>query len=428
MRKKDRSRQDASRESYQSLSSKLAATNRRQMRAFRRFRLCFLQIAFLFLFCFPVSADIIDANPANYRTLLPLLQAGDTLRLAPGNYTQGLPIWNMNGQPGLPIVIDGPSSGPPAVFEGRSCCNTVSIGDSSYIEIRNIEIDGLDLEVDAVKAESTAVSASHITLDGLTIVNHGANQQIVGISTKCPTWGWIIRRCIIVGAGTGMYLGDSDGSAPFVDGLIEYNLVRDTIGYNAQIKHQVDRPDLPGMPSVARTIIRHNVFSKAQGGATGGNARPNLLVGHWPLTGSGSTDIYEIYGNVFFDNPTEALFQGEGNIALYSNLFRNASGTAVNIQPHNDVPRLIRVFYNTVVASGTGIHVTGGSSSFTQEVTANGSFAATPITGGLQSENVTGTYAEAASHLVNPYGPPGAVDFISHRWNDARPCVRHNVD
>ena len=31
---------------------------------------------------------------------------------------------------------------------------------------------------------------------------------------------------------------------------------------------------------------------------------------------------------------------------------------AIAIQPHNDVPRLIRVFNNTVVANGTGIRVT----------------------------------------------------------------------
>ncbi len=34
------------------------------------------------------------------------------------------------------------------------------------------------------------------------------------------------------------------------------------------------------MPTADRkTIIRHNVFSKANNAATGGNARPNLLVG-----------------------------------------------------------------------------------------------------------------------------------------------------
>ena len=52
-------------------------------------------------------------------------------------------------------------------------------------------------------------------------------------------------------------------------------------------------------------------------------ARPSLLVGHFPLTGAGRNDVYEIYGNFFWQNPTEALFQGEGNIALYDNVFVN---------------------------------------------------------------------------------------------------------
>ena len=73
-------------------------------------------------------------------------------------------------------------------------------------------------------------------------------------------------------------------------------------------------------------VIRRNVFSKSSNSSTGSLARPNLLVGHSPLSGTGVDDRYEIYGNFFFQNPTEALFQGEGNVALYDNLFVNASG------------------------------------------------------------------------------------------------------
>ena len=75
-------------------------------------------------------------------------------------------------------------------------------------------------------------------------------------------------------------------------------------------------------------------------------ARPSLLVGHFPLTGAGRNDVYEIYGNFFWQNPTEALFQGEGNIALYDNVFVNDFGDAVNIQPQLDVPWMIRIFDN----------------------------------------------------------------------------------
>ena len=351
---------------------------------------------------------VYNGTPANYLSLLAILQPGDTLSLAAGAYPDGLPIHDMNGTAGNPIIITGPASGPRAVFTGRDCCNTVSIEDSSYIEIYNLELDGQGRAGDGVKAESTANSAHHITLENLYIHGHDADQQIVGINTKCPAWDWIIRRNIIDTAGTGIYLGDSNGSAPFVRGLIEGNLIVDTVGYNMQIKHQNPRLPVSGMPTGDNeTIIRHNVFSKANNAASGGNARPNLLVGHWPSSGTGANDVYLIYGNFFYQNPVgEPLFQGEGNVALYNNLFLNNNGSAVGIQPHNDVPKMIRVFNNTVVASGTGISVTGGDSGFEQKVIGNAAFANTPINAADTADNITDSYANAVGYLVNPGGSP----------------------
>jgi hypothetical protein len=359
-------------------------------------------------------ATTFAGTPSNYLPLVAALQPGDTLLLGPGTYTGGLSFSGVQGLPGLPIVVSGPESGAPAVFEARSCCNTVSITDSSYIEIRNLELDGLGLDgVDAVKAEGPSGDANfahHITVLNLYIHGHDASQQTVGISTKCPAWDWVIRGNVIASAGTGMYLGNSDGSAPFVNGLVEGNLVVDTIGYNVQIKHQNDRPALPGMPASGTTIVRHNVFSKANNASTGPDARPNLLVGHWPLSGPGQDDFYLIYGNFFWANPTgEALFQGEGNVALYDNLLVNNSGPAVWIQPQNDVPREIRVFNNTVVASTTGIKVSGGAPGHLQKVIGNAAFAATPISAADQAGNVTGTLGAAATFLANPAGDPAAT-------------------
>jgi len=351
----------------------------------------------------------VDADPSNYRSLLPALGPGDRLRLAAGTYALGLPIDALNGQAGRCIVIEGPETGPRAAFTGRSCCNTVSITDSSYVAIRNLELDGMGLAVDAVKAESPSVSAHHITLENLDIHGHGADQQIVGINTKCPAWNWVVRRNVITGAGTGMYFGDSDGSAEFVAGLVEHNLVRDTIGYNMQVKHQNTRSTGLGMPATAQTVIRHNVFSKAQGYSTGANARPNLLVGHWPLSGAGANDVYLIYGNFFHQNPSEALFQGTGHVALYANVFLNDFGDAVSFQFHEGGSvRNAEVFHNTVVASGDGIRVTGAEAGYTQRVRANAAFSPQPISAPGQSDNVAAAYAAAGSYLTNPTAPPGA--------------------
>lgn len=351
----------------------------------------------------------LTADPSSYRALLGGLGPGDRLLLAAGTYTQGLPITGLNGAAGRCIVIEGPES-PRAVFIARDCCNTVAVNDSSYLVVRNLELDGQGRAVDGVKAESPSVAAHHITLENLVIRGHGADQQIVGISTKCPAWNWVIRRCTIVGAGTGVYLGNSDGSAEFVNGLVEHNLVRDSIGYDMQIKHQNIRDTGIGEPASGTTLIRHNVFSKAQGASSGPDARPNLLVGHWPLAGAGASDVYEVYGNFFHQNPVEALFQGEGNIALYDNVFLNDSDpgiAAIAIQPQNDVPKAVQVFHNTVVAAGPGIRVAGGDPGFQQQVRANAVFAGLPIEAADTLDNVEDVYGAAPSYLVNPTGPVG---------------------
>lgn len=353
------------------------------------------------------------ATPNNYRQLVRQLQAGDRLRLEPGVYAHGLAVHDLAGSAERPIVIEGSPGEPPATFIARPNHNTVSIIDSSHVHIRHLRLEGRALPVDAVKAEGHAQWAHHITLEDLAIHGHDHDQQTVAISTKCPAWGWVIRRNVIVGAGTGMYFGNSDGRAPFVAGLIERNLIVDTLGYNLQIKHQQPRPELLSMPSEkSATIIRHNVFSKARYGSKE-MARPNVLVGHWPLTGPGADDQYIIYGNFFYQNPHEALFQGEGNIALYNNLFVNHVGDAVRIQPHNDTPRAVDVFYNTVVAAGAGIRLMRreGDLAYPQRIAGNAIFAAKPLANDFADVNVTGGYGEASSYLLRPFAPPGEMDL-----------------
>lgn len=354
-------------------------------------------------------AAVIAANPTNYRTLLDGLQPGDTLQLASGTYTQGLPLDAKTGTASAPIVIRGPDD-QSAVFTARDCCNTVQLDATSYVQVVNLTLDGL--HKDGPFGVDARNNSHHITLENLKIVNHDGSQQTVGISTKGTAWNWVIRRNTIIGAGTGIYLGSSDGSWPFVAGLIEYNVILDTIGYNMEIKHQIARPTGTGLPTGdSRTIIRHNVFSKTSATVGSDGARPNLLVGHFPLSGAGANDLYEIYGNFFYQNPTEALFQGEGNIALHDNVFVNSAGDAANIQAHEDKPRTVTVYHNTVVAAGGGLHISGADTNFVQKLIGNASFAATPLAGPNQQSNITGTYAQAATYLNAPYAAIGSLDL-----------------
>ncbi len=360
------------------------------------------------------TQNVIKANPSSYLNLVRSLQPGDTLELAAGDYdvvgdVPGLPLFNLNGTASQPIVITGPASGAPARLLGRSTHNTVRLSGSSYLVIRNLEIDGRDLGGAGVAAQGVN---HHITLENLTIRGVGSDQQVVGISLVAgPNWNWTIRGNTILGAGTGMYLGNSDGTNAFVAGLIENNLIRDSIGYNLQIKHQAFRPALAGMPTgKSVTVIRNNVFSKGMNSAAGSMARPNLLVGHFPPSGSGAEDHYEIYGNFFWQNPTEALFQGEGNIGFYGNLLVNHTGAGVNIQPHHDVPKEVRVFGNTVVAKNSGIRVSGVSAGHAQRVQANAVFSDQPIAAADQRDNQTGGYDQAPAFLAAPHAGLGAFD------------------
>jgi len=384
------------------------------MKHIQKFSISFLFPLFLAVSLLTASAfgSVIFATPSNYLSFLATLHPGDTLLLAQGNY-YGLPIYNINGTPTNPIIITGPDTDPPPVILGSSGASTVRLDNSSYVTIRNLEVNCRNLGGDGVNSQGIT---HHITLENLYIHGFSDEQGTVGISTnRAPVWNWIIRNNVITDGGTGMYLGNSDGNEPFIAGIIENNIIYDTIGYNIEIKQQNPRPtDIPGIPTADNvTIIRNNVFGKANNTSTGDMSRPNLLVGHWPLSGAGMNDVYEIYGNFFYQNPTgEPLFQGEGNIALYNNLFFNSVGEGIWIQPHYDVPRTIRIFNNTVVARDSGIKVTGGSTLYQQRVIGNAIYSSNPIQASDRSYNITDSYQNASLYLSNPFGNLGQKDFF----------------
>ena len=353
----------------------------------------------------------LSAGPDDYRDVLSTLQPGDTLQLSPGDYARGLPI-SVNGEDGRCIVIEGPTSGPRPRILGSDAFNLIAFRGASWVKVRHLDLDGMGMAGFGVASQDADVPVHHIVIEDLDMQGFDANQQITGISTKTPAWDWIIRGNVIRSAGTGLYLGNSDGRQPFIRGLIERNVVLNTIGYNMQIKHQnaEGREDLgiAEMPNEATTIIRHNVFVKAENGSSGGNARPNLLVGHFPPRGSGLNDQYLIYGNFFYENPNENLFQGEGNVAMYANVLVSTTGGGINIQPHNDVPKEVHVFHNTVVTAGRGISITGADGAFEQTARWNVSCAGSPIRNDdVLTDNVELDFA-ACSALTNPSGVPDA--------------------
>ena len=370
---------------------------------------CLLSV--LLLASAPALAVDIEAGPDDYLPQLSQLRPGDRLLLRPGDYKRGLPLHRLSGTAEQPIVIEGH---PGARFLAHPGANTISLVDVEHLVVRGLELDGRNQPVDAVKAEGHGRYAHHITLENLHIHDHAASQQNVGISSKCPAFGWIVRNNRIERVGTGMYFGDSDGSDPFVAGRIENNQVFDTIGYNLQIKHQNPRPaDMPEADARHDTIIRGNLFAKETAWPDPA-ARPNVLIGHAPTSGPGSEDRVLVHANVFWQNPSEALFQGEGNLAIYNNVFVNSSGHAVHIQPHNDVPRRLDVFHNTVLARGHGIRVLtreGQAPAWPQRIMRNLVFAAQPYSGGESIDNLGGGVDNAARFLKKPYAEPDRLDL-----------------
>ena len=140
--------------------------------------------------------------------------------------------------------------------------------------------------------------------------------------------------------------------------LIENNLIQDTIGYNMEIKDQISIPEVPGMPTgPTSTIIRNNVFVKDDQPSPDGN-RPNLLVGAFPTGGPGSHNLYEIYGNFFFHNHRDALFQGSGRISLHDNVFVDGpyDYPAVVLRRQSFPLRVAYVYNNTIYTTERGIH------------------------------------------------------------------------
>ena len=355
-----------------------------------------------------VQAKTYTADAGNYIQTLHLLSPGDTLQLEPGYYRGGLRLHGLHGEEGAPITITGPRVGPRSVLLGRPGHNTVSIKNAAYVTVRDLELDGRGAFVDAVKAEGNADYAHHITLENLHIHNYAHEQQSVGISTKCPAWDWVVRGNLIEEVGTGMYFGNSNGRDPFIGGLIEGNTIVNTIGYNLQIKHQVSRPSLQGIPTNRRfTVIRRNQFEKAHDSSSGVAARPNVLVGHFPLRGAGSDDGHLIYQNLFFQNSEEALFQGEGNISLYSNLFFNSypvNVPAIVIQPHNGEVGDVKVFFNTVVHPKAGIRLARKrtADSAATVLIGNAIFSAEPLQGADPGANFLADYNSVNRMLVSP--------------------------
>jgi len=375
-----------------------------------------LFVSSILLYASASRAADINADPSNYVQLLGMLKPGDRLVLAAGTYTQGLSISNLNGSEASWFTITGPTSGPAAIFEGNPCCNTVELTNSSFVAIENITVDGKGIDgVFGVSAKnSTNNVVHHIRVENCMFIGQNGSQQTVAISTKTPTYGWVIRGNVIDGAGTGMYLGNSNYAEPFVGGIIEYNLIRNTIGYNLQIKNQNVWPTHPALPNenAPRTILRHNVFIKDDTPSPDG-VRPNVFLGGPPPSGPGAETLVEVYGNLFVHNASESLLQATGRVSIHDNIFVDASDIAVRVAPHDGFALLgVRLYDNTFYSAKRAVFL-GTPPSEGDVVTGNLVFADTAFDGPFMGlgTNLIDTVANAGSYVNKPSIVLGDMDL-----------------
>ncbi|MCK6459527.1 MAG: right-handed parallel beta-helix repeat-containing protein [Planctomycetes bacterium] len=357
-------------------------------------------------------AETYKAGTWDYTRVLKQLEPGDTMILEEGDYP-GMPEIRLKGRPDAWIVIRGADGGERPRILAQEDRNTIEIRDSCYVAIENLTLDGRD------RGGAFAVSASekpshHIRIENCMIVGHGYDQSQVAISTKAPTWNWVIRRNTVVAAGTGAYLGDSDGSEPFVGGLIEYNLFLDARGYNMQIKHQNPRDvsKIPGLPTTPqKTIIRHNVFLKGELENDSGE-RPNLLIGALPTRGPGSEDSYEVYGNLFYHNHRESLLQAEGRVSIHDNVFVDCTGDGIHLQNHYGKLQRAYVYNNTFFGVETAIRFVHPATD-DHLVAGNLMFSGQALAGAYtkESRNLHVAVANAKDYVRNPSLVLGKMDF-----------------
>ena len=382
---------------------------------------CFLLLTSLASFVSAAELKTKRSNPENYRSIISTLVAGDTLMLEAGVYPRGLPLTACNGTAEDWITIQGPANGVAEIRQSQEA-NCVELRQCSYVALKSLLIQGEGSSgipgLFGISAQGGAKnSVHHILIEDCTISDWCTSQQAVGISTKTPTWDWIIRRNIIRRCGTGLYLGNSNGESPFIRGIIEHNLVHDSIGHCMEIKYQNPRPEIAGIPTTpSRTIIRHNVFIKNDAPSPDGD-RPNVLVGGFPDTGAGSADLYEIYGNFFFHNPRESLLHASGRVTIHDNVFADCPSTdsaAILLRDHDLPLKQAYLYNNTLCAVTRGVRIASPARE-RHAVIGNVIFATEPLVLHPSitevAENIMGPIASATDHLKKPVATLGLMDL-----------------
>jgi hypothetical protein len=136
-------------------------------------------------------------------------------------------------------------------------------------------------------------------------------------------------------------------------------------------------------------------------------------VGGFPDTGQGAGDLYEIYGNFFYQNADgESLIQASGRVAIHDNVFVGAQSTSVYLADHDRPLKYADVYHNTIYGGERGVRF-GSNAREQSRVVGNLVFAATPISGTVvtQLDNLTAPVAQANQFVASPSTQLCAMKF-----------------
>ena len=89
----------------------------------------------------------------------------------------------------------------------------------------------------------------------------------------------------------------------------------------------------------------------------------------------------------------------------------NDNGDGINVVPHNDRPRNVFIFNNTITASGKGIRLVGAHQGYRQEVIGNAVFSDAIFLKSYSRNNFFSGYDTAHNFLKNPKGKLGKLDL-----------------
>ena len=237
-------------------------------------------------------------------------------------------------------------------------------------------------------------------------------QSDSAISTEVPTYGWIIRDNVFAGVGIGLSLGLSDGSEPFVDGLIDRNLFEDTIGQAILIPFQAPWPTAAGLPvDPTNTIIRNNVLIKDDDiGDDGPTA--TVEIGGFPESGLGGTNVYELYGNFFYHNQSAPLLQGSGRLTVHDNVFVDALDNSIYLSSADVTLESAHIYDNTFYGGSTAVYFFNQAET-DDFVVGNLVFGDATTTGvvTVEHDNLVYSVAQAATVVTAPSTTLGSMDF-----------------